>query len=175
MQPLDNPPPTSHYKVLKLAPWATAQDVRRAYRELSKLYHPDTTTLPEAVATVKFQQLNEAYGTLSSPDKRSRYDIEHGYSRFSGVRPIQNLESPGPQTASPANRDRNRGGTTSLREESRPRVTTAYLDPNDRPLSPGELFAVLLLGLTFTGCILLVVLVGWFRGEIILPADALLN
>ncbi|NER00313.1 MAG: J domain-containing protein [Cyanothece sp. SIO2G6] len=180
---LDNQQPTSYYKVLKIAPWATAQDVRRAYRELSKLYHPDTTTLPEAIATTKFQQLNEAYGTLSSPDKRTRYDLEHGYSRFSGVKPLRDLEQPvnssgarpfterpfteRPFTGYPFNHSSKHGG-------DRFQSKTAYLDPNDRPLSPGELFAVLLLGLTFAGCIALVILVGLFRGEIALPADTLL-
>lgn len=160
---------TSYYKILKIAPWATAQDIRRAYRELSKLYHPDTTTLPKAVATIKFQQLNEAYGTLSSPDKRSRYDLEHGYSRFSGVKPLQNFD----QTTNSTTNDPFNQGQDSMGD--RPQSKMAYLDPNDRPLSPGELFAVLLLGLTFVGCILLVVLVSLFRGDIALPANTLLN
>jgi len=37
------------------------------YRQLSKRYHPDTTALPPAIATAKFQQLNEAYATLNNP------------------------------------------------------------------------------------------------------------
>ncbi|MEO0410143.1 MAG: J domain-containing protein, partial [Cyanobacteria bacterium P01_A01_bin.135] len=80
---------TGHYGLLKVSPWASPQEIRRAYRELSKLYHPDTTTLPSDVAVVKFQQLNEAYGTLSNPERRLRYDIKHGYSKFAVLQPLE--------------------------------------------------------------------------------------
>jgi len=53
--------------LLGLHPSASAIEIRRAYRELSKRYHPDTTDLPPAIAIVKFQQLNEAYAALSNP------------------------------------------------------------------------------------------------------------
>ena len=67
-------PATNYYTLLGVAPNASAQDIRRAYRDLSKLYHPDTTELESDVATVKFQALNEAYATLSSPEKLLTYD-----------------------------------------------------------------------------------------------------
>jgi len=155
---------TSYYALLKVAPWATPQDIRRSYRELSKLYHPDTTVLPETVATEKFQQINEAYGILRCPDKRAKYDLEHGYSRFSTVKPTQDLNQP----------VQSFWGLNFQRDRDRIRADKAYLDPNDRPLSPGELFAVLLLGCTFVGCIALVIAVGLFRGDIVLPAAALM-
>ena len=53
----------TYYSLLGLHPSASAIEVRRAYRELSKHYHPDTTDLPTTVATAKFQLLNEAYAT----------------------------------------------------------------------------------------------------------------
>ena len=64
------PNQTSYYVLLGLPPSASALEIRRAYRELSKRYHPDTTELPTAIATAKFQQLNEAYATLSNPERR---------------------------------------------------------------------------------------------------------
>jgi curved DNA-binding protein CbpA len=54
---------SSYYGLLGLHPSASAIEIRRSYRELSKLYHPDTTNLPPATATAKFQQLNNAYAT----------------------------------------------------------------------------------------------------------------
>ncbi|NLQ07879.1 J domain-containing protein, partial [Cylindrospermopsis raciborskii LB2897] len=51
----------NYYTLLGLHPSASVIDIRRAYREMSKHYHPDTTELPDQVATVKFQQINEAY------------------------------------------------------------------------------------------------------------------
>lgn len=136
---------SSYYNLLGLMPSASVQQIRRAYRELSKLYHPDTTALPAAIATAKFQQLNEAYATLSSPEQRLAYDLKLGYSRFSVMQAPADLNRPV--------------------SESR-RRSTAYLDPSDRPLSGGELFALLSLGLTFIACLILVVAIGLTRGEV---------
>ncbi len=136
----------SYYDLLKLHPSASVQQIRRAYRDLSKLYHPDTTELPEALATAQFQQLNEAYATLSSPERRLTYDLKIGYSRLSVVQPSTDLNRPA----------------------SAARLDSAYLDPTDRPLSGGELFALFSLGLTFLLCLGLVLAVGLMRGEITL-------
>lgn len=134
----------SYYTLLNVSPWASPQSIRRAYRELSKQYHPDTTHLPLAIAKEKFQQLNEAYGILSSPESRNAYDLKHGYSRFSVIQVPVDFRSPSDQRP----------------YQSR----SAYLDPSDRPLSAGELFALCLLGLTFISCVALVIVVGMSRG-----------
>ncbi|GFZ96944.1 J domain-containing protein [Okeania sp. KiyG1] len=59
----------NYYSLLGLHPQASNQEIRRAYRELSKRYHPDTTDMPEALAKAKFQQINEAYATLVNSEK----------------------------------------------------------------------------------------------------------
>ncbi|MEB3212119.1 MAG: J domain-containing protein [Leptolyngbyaceae bacterium] len=137
----------SYYAILGVSPWASPIEVRRAYRELSKRYHPDTTHLPVAIAQEKFHVLNQAYATLSNPEKRKLYDLNHGYSRVSVM-----------QVPSTVRNQRSSNPSFSSR--------SAYLDPSDRPLSSGELFAVLLLGATFVGCLLLVTLIGLSNGEI---------
>ena len=131
----------SYYGLMKLHPSASNIAIRRAYRQLSKEYHPDTTKLPPSVATAKFQRLNEAYAVLSSPEKRSLYDLKIGYSRLNVIQAPSWSES-------------------NSQEYSR----TAYLDPTDRPLSSGEVFVLVLLGLTFVGCLLLVMTVAYLRG-----------
>lgn len=138
-------PAPTYYHLLDLHPSASVQQIRRAYRELSKLYHPDTTELPDAVATAKFQQLNEAYATLSSPERRLVYDLKIGYSRVSVIQPAYDLDRPV--------------------SESRAYRSSAYLDPTDRPLSAGEIFALFILGLTFLACIMLVAVVVLTRGS----------
>lgn len=135
---------TSHYALLGVHPFASAIEIRRAYRQLSKHYHPDTTDLPSAIATSKFQQLNEAYATLSNPERRMQYDIKIGYSRLYVVQ---------------ASFDYNRQ-VNQVRQSS-----PAYVDPTDRPLSAGEIFVLFILGLTFLGCILLAIAVGITRGD----------
>lgn len=137
-------PAPTYYNLLELHPSASVQQIRRAYRELSKLYHPDTTKLPASVATAKFQQLNEAYATLSSPERRFAYDLKIGYSRVSVIQPSVDLNRPVSETRSQ-------------------RRSPAYLDPTDRPLSAGEIFALFILGLTFAACVGLAVVVGLTR------------
>jgi curved DNA-binding protein CbpA len=138
--------PSTHYDLLQLHPSASVQQIRRAYRDLSKLYHPDTTSLPPADAHTQFQQLNEAYATLSSPERRFAYDLKIGYSRVAVIQPSTDLNRPV--------------------SESRKYRSSAYLDPTDRPLSAGELFALFILGITFVACVGLVIVVGLMRGEI---------
>ncbi len=67
---------TSHYQLLQLPPSASPQELRHAFRSLSKLYHPDTTSLPAVEAEQAFQQLQQAYAVLSDPEARRRYDAE---------------------------------------------------------------------------------------------------
>lgn len=144
----------SYYAVLGIQPAASAQQIRQAYRDLSKLYHPDTTTLAPTIATPKFQQLNEAYATLSNPERRQVYDQKIGYSRVAVVQPLPSLR----QTARP------------------PAASSAYLDATDRPLSPGEIFAIFILGLTVVGCLVLAIAIGITRGPSVLdPVTALIS
>ncbi len=141
-------PADTYYDLLGLAPSASVQDIRRAYRDRSKLYHPDTTQLPPELAKAKFHLLNEAYATLSSPERRLQYDQKIGYSRIPVIQVRSDLNRP-------VNRDRNQPF----------RSTKDYLDPTDRPLSAGEMFALFLLGITFVACLILVVTIGLTQGE----------
>ena len=83
----------SYYGLLGLHPSASVREIRQSYRDLSKLYHPDTTALSAAIATAKFQQLNEAYATLSSPERRTAYDRKIGYSNVPVIQPRKLLRS----------------------------------------------------------------------------------
>jgi preprotein translocase subunit Sec63 len=55
---------------------ATPQEIQTAYRALAALYHPDkhVGNPLAALAEEKLTQLNEAYETLSDPERRARYD-----------------------------------------------------------------------------------------------------
>ena len=130
----------SYYDLMDLHPSASTIAIRRAYRNLSKKYHPDTTTLPSNVAVAKFQRLNEAYAVLSSPEKRSLYDLKIGYSRINVIQAPSWSDS-----------------------EQEQYSKTAYLDPTDRPLSSGEIFMLVLLALTFIGSLGLVMATSYFR------------
>ena len=133
----------TYYDLLDLHPSASTIAIRRAYRQLSKKYHPDTTKLPANVAIAKFQRLNEAYAVLSSPEERSLYDLKIGYSRINVIQAPNWSDPEKPQYSK-----------------------TAYLDPTDRPLSSGEIFMLVLLCLTFVGCLALVMTIAYFKSSI---------
>ena len=51
---------------------ASPDEIKKAYHVLSMLYHPDTSTDPDAEK--KMKEINKAHDVLSDPDKRARYD-----------------------------------------------------------------------------------------------------
>lgn len=62
-----------YYSVLGLGRDASADDIKRAYRKLSKELHPDRNK-DNPDAEQKFQEVNEAYEVLNDPQKRKMYD-----------------------------------------------------------------------------------------------------
>lgn len=61
-----------YYEVLGLAKGASKDEIKKAYRKLSKQYHPDINKEPGA--DEKFKEIAEAYEVLSDDQKRARYD-----------------------------------------------------------------------------------------------------
>lgn len=62
----------SYYSILGIENDATSEEIKKSYRDLSKVNHPDKGGNPEA-----FNSINEAYENLIDPEKREYYD-KHG-------------------------------------------------------------------------------------------------
>ena len=62
-----------YYKILEVDKKATADDIKKKYRQLAQKYHPDKNQ-GNKDAENKFKDLNEAYEVLSDSEKRSKYD-----------------------------------------------------------------------------------------------------
>ena len=129
------PSTPNHYQVLQLSPGATDQELRQAFRGLSKRYHPDTTTLPAAEAEAAFRQLRQSYARA----QRSR---RAGGSTTPGCS--------GPTPPLPVRR-------------TQPAVVSRPV-PVRRALSGGEWFALLLLAVALVLCLVLGIGVAWARG-----------
>jgi preprotein translocase subunit Sec63 len=126
--------PPNHYQVLQLKPGASDQELRQAFRGLSKRYHPDTTTLPAAEAEAAFRQLRQAYAVLSDPAARRLYDAAL----------LQN-------------------DTSSRLRRPQPMVVSRPVTVR-RTLSGGEWFALLLLAVALVLSLVLGIGVAWARG-----------
>lgn len=61
------------YKILDVSKTANAAEIKKAYRKMSLLYHPDKN-LDDPNAIDKFTDVNAAYECLSDADKRRKYD-----------------------------------------------------------------------------------------------------
>lgn len=61
------------YKILGVEKDATENDIKKAYRKLAIIHHPDKNPDDENAAG-RFKEVGEAYETLSDPEKRARYD-----------------------------------------------------------------------------------------------------
>lgn len=71
-----------YYEVLGLKKDANDADIKKAYRTLAKKYHPDMNK--EAGADKQFKEVQEAYETLSDPQKRATYD-QFGHAGMDGA------------------------------------------------------------------------------------------
>ncbi len=133
-------PSSNCYELLGVSTSANNAELRKAFRQLSKQLHPDTTSLPSDEATRQFQNVCEAYDLLSDPVLRANYDLsiekENNYtnqkkeSNFTNLEPVQFSKSIGVR----------------------------------RPLSGGELFSLLLLMISIFLSLALGVFITFLRG-----------
>ncbi|MGC8496699.1 MAG: molecular chaperone DnaJ [Thermoplasmata archaeon] len=63
-----------YYEILGVSKTASKDEIKRAYRELAKKYHPDLNPNNKKEAEEKFKEISEAYEVLMDDDKRQKYD-----------------------------------------------------------------------------------------------------
>ena len=75
----------NYYEVLGISKTASADEIKKAYRNLAFKYHPDRNS-GDKVAEGKFKEINEAYDVLSDEKKRADYDsFGTSNSHYSGT------------------------------------------------------------------------------------------
>ena len=72
-----------YYQVLGISKDASAEEIKKAYRQLARKYHPDLNPGDEK-AEARFKEINEAQEILSDPEKRAKYDRYGQYWQKAG-------------------------------------------------------------------------------------------
>ena len=68
-----------YYSILQISKNASADQIKKKYRQLALKYHPDKNSSEQAEQ--KFKQISQAYQVLSDPQKKQKYDV-YGTSDF---------------------------------------------------------------------------------------------
>jgi molecular chaperone DnaJ len=69
-----------YYTTLKVQPAASMLQIKKSFRQLALMYHPDKNP-GNAVAGATFREIQEAYETLSDPERREEYNYKRWYNR----------------------------------------------------------------------------------------------
>ena len=72
-----------YYKILEVAPNASGQEIKQAFRRLAQRYHPDKNAGSKA-SEAQYLEIQEAYKILSNPQQREAYNYKRWYLRSTG-------------------------------------------------------------------------------------------
>ena len=75
------------YKVLGVSPNASDEEIKRAYRQLAKKYHPDLNPGDQEAAR-RMQEVNAAYEQIKNPEKAGPAGGQGGYGGYSAYDPF---------------------------------------------------------------------------------------
>ena len=88
-----------YYQILGVPEGASTDQIKKAFRKLAKLHHPDRNPNNPQAAD-RFKEINEAHDVLSDADKRKKYDMLRKYGAFTrtggGGRPRPRGPATGP-------------------------------------------------------------------------------
>ena len=109
-----------YYEVLGIQKGASDDEIKKAYRQMAKKYHPDLNP-GDKQAEAAFKEVNEAYEVLSDPQKKARYD-QFGHA---GVDP--NFGSGGYQGYGGYGGSQSYSGQSSVLQQARIAINTGNI------------------------------------------------
>lgn len=116
-----------YYKILEINKDSSFDEIKKAFRKLSKQYHPDVNLDPNAEE--KFKEIAGAYDILGDPKKREAYDSSRDpRSRFGGKSTFDDWANEFAKSDSGFGRGSTRGGFTNAHTNKTP--SSDYLNVN---------------------------------------------
>lgn len=82
-----------YYGILEVEPSASPADIKKAFRRLAQLYHPDKNN-NDALSAARFADIKEAYEVLTDPGKKEYYLQQRWYAHSAGKRRKQETITP---------------------------------------------------------------------------------
>lgn len=123
-----------YYNILKVNRNASEDDLKKAYKRLAMIWHPDKNPVNKREAEAKFKQISEAYDVLSDPQKRQIYDLYGEEALKSGQFP------PPPQSSSSTSSSASRA-YQHFQNQQRQHTKTSYrFNPRDANDIYAEIF-----------------------------------
>jgi curved DNA-binding protein CbpA len=89
-----------YYRVLEVSPQSTPLEIKKSFRRLAMLYHPDKHD-EDKIASAQYREIQEAYDTLTDPYKKEAYLQQRWYEQSMG----RKLKGSAPLTSSTILRD----------------------------------------------------------------------
>jgi curved DNA-binding protein CbpA len=133
----------THYQVLGIAPTASADEVRRAHRQLAHLLHPDRLALATAaersLGDRRMREVNAAWTVLSDPTRRADYDRSLRAAR-TGPTPPPRATPPNPTSRPGTGAGSSRPEDSDDPDAAFERLRRAEADEDDDELLPGHLW-----------------------------------
>lgn len=112
----------THYETLGVSPAASLDEIKKRFRELARVHHPDVA--PGKENADRFRKINEAYQVLGDSSKRLNYDSELKLAALKQPRPSSSSPPPRTSSAPPStpNQTSQRSGSRTAADSRRRKV-----------------------------------------------------